>query len=248
MAYSISVFIFAKTALITPSSDEVDILKSKIRRSCENYSNIPPVKKNNDVIANLVRNNNIVVIKQDKGRGVVLMDKSKYTEKCLQHLDTENFVKQPTDNTKTIENKVQRMLLKIKKKLDKNTYERLYPSGSNPGRFYGTAKVHKLEPQDRTNIEKLTIRPNISNNGTATYETARYLSRLLAPLGKSKYTVESTKEFIAEIKKIKAPEGYQMVSFDVKSLFTNVPQDETITIILDKVYVDKMIQVPFMLI
>ena len=106
------------------------------------------MKKNNDVIANLARNNNTFIIKQDKGRGVVLMDKSKYTEKCLQHLDTENFVKQPTDNTKTIENKVQRMLHKIKKKLDKNTYERLYPSGSNPGRFYGTAKVHKLEPQD----------------------------------------------------------------------------------------------------
>ena len=189
------------------SGDEVDILKSKIWRSCENYSNIPFVKKNNDVIANLVRNNNIFIIKQDKGHGVVLMDKSKYTEKCLQHLDTENFVKQPTDNTKTIENKVQRVLLKIKKKLDKNTYERLYPSGSNPGRFYGTAKVHKLEPQDITNIEKLTISPIISNNGTATYETARYLSRLLAPLGKSKYIVESTKEFIAEIKKIKAHFG-----------------------------------------
>ena len=156
------------------SSDEVDILKSKIRRSCENYSNIALVKKKNGVIDTLIKNKNIVVIMQDKGCGVVLMDKSKYIEKCLQHVDTQNFVKQPTDNTKTIENKVQRMLLKIKRKEIKYTDDSLYPSGSNPGRFYGTVKVHKLEPRDRTNIKKLTIRPIISNNGMATYETATY--------------------------------------------------------------------------
>ena len=221
------------------STEEVDVLKSKICRSGENYSNIALGRKKNDVIDNLIKHKNIVVIRQDKGRGVVLMDKSKYIEKCLQHLDTRHFVKQPTDNTQTIENKVQRMLLKIRKNIVKN--DRLYPSGSDPG----TAKVHKLEPCDRTNIEKQTIRPIISNNGTATYETDRYLSKLLAPLGKSKHTVASTKEFIEKIKKIKAPGGNQMISFDVKSIFTSFPLDETINIILDKTYVDRIIQVPF---
>ena len=48
------------------------------------------------------------------------MDKSKYIEVSTA-FGHSNFVKQPTDNTKTIENKVQRMLLKIKKKVDKNT-------------------------------------------------------------------------------------------------------------------------------
>ena len=38
-----------------------------------------------------------------------------------------------------------------------------------------------------------------------------------------------------------------MISFDVKSSFTNVPLDETINIILDKIYVDRIIQVPFAL-
>ena len=36
-----------------------------------------------------------------------------------------------------------------------------------------------------------------------------------------------------------------MISLDVKSLFTSVPLDQTINIILNKIYVDRIIQVPF---
>ena len=38
------------------------------------------------------------------------------------------------------------------------------------------------------------------------------------------------------IKHKKVPEGFQMVSFDVKSLFTNVPLETTIDIILRRIY------------
>ena len=36
--------------------------------------------------------------------------------------------------------------------------------------------------------------------------------------------------------------GYKMVSFDVKSLFTNVPPDRTINIILKRIYEDAKLQ------
>ena len=67
-------------------------------------------------------------------------------------------------------------------------------------------------------------------------------SSLLSPLAKSDYTVESTKDFIDRIKDKIAPEGYQMISFDVVSLFTNVPLQRTIDIILHKVYTEKKIK------
>ena len=38
------------------------------------------------------------------------------------------------------------------------------------------------------------------------------------------------------LKKQKIPPGYQMVSFDVVSLFTNVPLEETINIIIKRIY------------
>ena len=80
------------------------------------------------------------------------------------------------------------------------------------------------------------MRPIISNIGTATYETAKYLNSLLVPLGKSERIPLNIESFIKCIKSQRIPDGYQMISFDVKSLFTNIPLNEIINIILRKVY------------
>ena len=92
------------------------------------------------------------------------------------------------------------------------------------------------------NVDRLPLRPIVSNIDTATYKTSKFLAQLLAPLGKSKYTVSSTEEFINKLKGITPPDGYQMVSFDVVSLFTNVPLEKTIDIIINKVYKEKRIK------
>ena len=88
-------------------------------------------------------------------------------------------------------------------------------------------------------IPYLTLRTIIANTGTATYETARYLAELLAPLGKSKYTISNTKDFMTMLKMETIPKRFKMISFNVKSLFTNVPYEETIDIILNKIYDEK---------
>ena len=61
------------------------------------------------------------------------------------------------------------------------------------------------------------LRPIISIIGTATYEIARYLAELLAPLGKSKYTISNTKDFITRLKTEKIPKRFKMISFNVKT-------------------------------
>ena len=98
------------------------------------------------------------------------------------------------------------MLRKIKRNISLHEYSRLYPTGSAPGKFYGTAKIHKLLPTD--NIEKLPIRPIVSNVNTPTYQLVKYFAKLLSPLSQSDYTVKSIKHFIEQIKYDKIPEGY----------------------------------------
>ena len=92
------------------------------------------------------------------------------------------------------------------------------------------------------NVDRLPLRPIVSNINTATYKTSKFLAQLLAPLGNSKYTVSSTKEFISKLRSSNPPDGYQMISFDVVSLFTNVPLEKTIDIIIKKVYKEKRIK------
>ena len=96
----------------------------------------------------------------------------------------------------------------------------MYPTGSKPGLFYTTAKVHKLQSGERLN--ELKMRPIVSNDGTATYEIAKFLNSLLAPLGKSDRSLLNTEAFVKQVKGQRIPEDYKMISFDVKNLFTNI--------------------------
>ena len=193
-----------------------------------------------DILENLYRNKDISVLRQDKGRGVVLMDKCDYLEKSKHFLDGLEFHKLETDPTKSFQARVQRTLLKMKNSFTPNQYKRLYPSSSRPGRFFGLAKVHKLKDGDR-NVSNLPLRPVISNIGTATYELSKYLAELLQPIAKSEYTINSTKDFVQKIRNKVIENEFEMVSFDVVSLFTSVPLDFTIDIILKKVYDEKLI-------
>ena len=55
-------------------------------------------------------------MKQDKELGVVIMDKLKYHEKCLMILENENFIKLDRNPTNKTEEKIQRILRKMKNK------------------------------------------------------------------------------------------------------------------------------------
>ena len=162
------------------------------------------------------------------------MNRHKYTDKCLALLSTKQFTTLTNDPTKTLESKVQRILRTIKSKFTGQEYKKLYPTGSCPEKLYGTAKIHKIPVNG--NIDDLPIRPIVSNINTVTYNIARYLTKLLVPLRESEYITKSTKDFIGKVKSKNVPNGYQMVSFDVKSLFTNVSLDPTIDIVLRRIY------------
>ena len=76
----------------------------------------------------------------------MLMDRTKYTNKCLEILETNQFTKLNHDSTKSVEEKIQQLFRKFKSRLSQKEYYQLYPTGSCAGKFYGTAKIHKLPP------------------------------------------------------------------------------------------------------
>ena len=103
------------------------------------------------------------------------MNRSAYLEKCFTLLKTSQFNKLTKDPTNATERKIQRVVRKMKLKLPSNIYLRIYPTGSAPGKFYGTARLHKLSPNDT--INELPVRPIVSNIGTATNHLSKYLAR-----------------------------------------------------------------------
>ena len=169
-----------------------------------------------------------------------------YVEKCETMLRNKQFVQLDHDPTVKFESKVQRKLrdLKNNKRFTEQEYNKIYPSSSRPGRFYATAKRHKV-PENSTYVRKLPLRPIVSNIGTATYGISKYLAKLLHPLSVFDYTINSTQDFVNKIRDEEVPQGYKLVSFDVTSLFTNVPLDDTINVILRKIYKDRLVKTKF---
>ena len=74
----------------------------------------------------------------------MLLDKTVYIDKCLPILNTQQFQQLDISPTTANKNKIQLTLLKIKSKFTRQEYKRLYPTGSNAGKYYGTAILHKF--------------------------------------------------------------------------------------------------------
>ena len=80
----------------------------------------------------------------------------------------------------------------------------------------------------------MPLRPIVSNIGTVSNYLAKDLAKTLAPLSKTEYTVQNPKDFVDFIKPQKF--NHQLIPFNVVSLFTNVPADATIDIIIQGIY------------
>ena len=80
------------------------------------------------------------------------------------------------------------------------------------------------------------MRPILSATKTYNYALAKWLDDKLKPLAANKYTITDTFEFVNEVHDLKINSGDLLVSYDVSSLFTNVPLDETISILADKAF------------
>ena len=97
--------------------NETAQVMTKLTNSCEKYCTVKVSKYPKNVINNLIERNDIAIMKQDKGIGVVIMDKSIYTEKGLALLSTKRFQKLNLDPTESLKGNVQRMVKKMKSKL-----------------------------------------------------------------------------------------------------------------------------------
>ena len=107
----------------------------------------------------------------------------------------------------------------------------MYPSGSAPGRIYGTLKTHKFSSSD--SFPKL--RPIVSSIGTFNYNLARFLCGLLSPLVPNDYCCKETFSFVSQIKNANLSKKF-LVSYDLTSLFTNIPHQEPIDIAINLIF------------
>ena len=167
-----------------------------------------------------------MVCRPDKGNGVVLL-KSEYIDKMNNILsDHSKFKKVGSPDPKYIfqqEDKITRKLRVWKSKgmINEDQFKELYSSGSSFAILYGLPKTHK---------DNIPLRPILAAYNSASLFIAKFLVPLLKPLTENEFSLKNSYQLVSEIRNQNC--DHSLVSFDVCSLFTNVPLEETIEIIL----------------
>ncbi|CAH2088741.1 unnamed protein product [Euphydryas editha] len=95
-----------------------------------------------------------------------------------------------------------------------------------PPKLYGLPKIHKRD---------VPLRPIVSQTDSPTYELAKHVASVLQPLvGHTSSYVKDSRHFVRILQDTKLEEQECMLSFDVESLFTNVPIDDCLEVIKKK--------------
>ena len=220
------------------TKDSADALKARLADLAHMYCDMPTdisdfhMQRECLIAARGLRtNSDIHISKPDKGTGVVILNRSDYTTKMHNILDDATKFRKlgdapEHDRTALLERKLTRRLLELHKsgELSDAIYDRIRPVGSQRPRMYGLPKTHK---------SGVPLRPILSMTNSAQHELAKWLTELLQPAlcEVSDFTIKDSFTFADAMREYTVDcDNVTMCSFDIVSLFTNVPLTEAIDI------------------
>ncbi len=186
-------------------------------------------------IKKLGNNKELTIKKADKGSAIVVMNTIDYVSECYKQLSkTDTYQYQDSDLTDTHNMEVHSLLVRMKDAgaIHEKTFAGLVNHKPRTPKFYILPKIHKVHVPGR---------PILSGNGGPTEKISALVDECIkryVPLLPS--YVKDTTDFINKIEQVDhLPQDTILVTFDVKSLYTNIPNDEGIQAVLEHVLRDK---------
>ena len=165
-----------------------------------------------------------MVLPADKGNATVIMTKEDYDTELRRMLESSTYKRLKGDPTTAQESKLSRKLKSMEKSGDIPTrlYHELRPSGSQPPGSTASQKCTNLRsPQAHCLMHRIPILLPLQ---------VHHISHI-SPRGKMSTHVKNSRHFLEAVKDVHVTKVELMVSFDVSSLFTNVPIDEAVQVI-----------------
>jgi len=210
------------------NQNDKEIIRNKITNILTNYKN--KINHAQKITGNqlnhyfketkkfIFQHSSLYILSADKSNKTVLMEKEEYNRKMENLLgDSNTYKKETYDLTNKIQTKMNSLINKWLKQnyIDKATKNKLICHNGQPPYIYGLPKLHK---------NNIPLRPIVSTIGSATYNLSKFLSNILANiLGNNEYHIKDSWDFHNFIKDKKIPNDHILVSFDVVSLYTNIP-------------------------
>ena len=214
--------------------NDINVATLKYIKSCSNLK--PP--RHIIMTKRYLKENNLLAIPFDKGTGICVMKKDTYILKLKDILDLEQFEKviMTRKNGREMclkeEDRVNSLLhsLHANAKIDDELYKDLKSTGGQLPRLYGLAKVHK---------QNVPLRPVLSMPGSPYHKVANKVTEWLSVIPEAKINC-STQQTVENLKNVSLEPNEVVISFDVTSLYTNVPVKEAIGNAAEKLYSSNM--------
>ena len=152
----------------------------------------------------------------------MILTKEDYDMRMNQLIEDSKFIEISSDPLKDINNMVRSELLRLEnqKLIERKTRFSLLEANPVLPRLYGLPKIHKAGNK---------MRPIVSNVKAPTYKIAKYLVRKFEEIGlPANFEVKNSYEAAKKLNGLKLQDDEMLVSFDVVSLFPNVPLEESL--------------------
>ncbi len=177
-------------------------------------------------MTDLANNKNIIIRSADKGSAVVLLNRSDYLKEGFKQLENQKFYKHmDLDLTDTHVNTISNALEDMYQngEIDDKTKDYLLSCPGRTSDLYLLPKIHK----PNFNINAHPSRPIMSANGSPTEKISEFVDFFLNPTTfHLPAYVRDTSDFLRKIDEIKhLPDNTFLVTLDVESLYTNIPND-----------------------
>ena len=179
-------------------------------------------------------NPEIVIKKADKGSAIVVMNTKDYLREGYRQLsDPDFYCKLDHDPTPTIKEKIDQTLTQMRAKglITEDNFDYLSIDNFSEGRFYLLPKIHK---------KGVPGRPICSSVNHPTSRISRFVDEhIKGYVPKTKSYIRDTQDFITKLKSLgRIPEGAILCTLDVSSLYTNIPNQEGILAVAEKLRSD----------
>ncbi|XP_046387902.1 uncharacterized protein LOC124157319 [Ischnura elegans] len=203
--------------------EEADELRGEVSRILLN-SKTPVNNVNREekkALRELRTNDDIIITPADKGNATVVMNKEDYISKINDLLNDDTYSEEKLDPTSRTQKGIKHIINQSSIPPEERKW--IIESAPKPPRLYGLPKIHK---------QGVPLRPIVSAIDSPSHKLAKYLAQQLVPFsGQTSTHVKNSAHFIEIIKKAKISKDDILVSFDVVSLFTNIPIGEAVEII-----------------
>ena len=118
--------------------------------------------------------------------------------------------------------------------ISEELYKEIRSTGSHLPKLYGLAKVHKTG---------IPLRPVLSMPGSCYYSLSKKVADWISVIPESAIR-SSTAQIVSDISNITLDSDEILTSFDVTALYTNVPVEDAILLVADKLYDSSDLQKP----